>query len=197
MRETMHKKVVQIGLDHKAELACLVFKEKEVREKWTRQIFRSLHIPDDMGCEFDYYGIDCNAGSIDFCARRYWDVEKATWICASIVADSSCRMFIDNRIPQQPSFMYWGYKNAVATLTLNELFTATGGVDLLVMDIEGHEHEIFRNYDFEFKPKYVYLSQHRHTEIAETNQTIIQAGYAIIHKSGSGEGSRFTYQLNG
>lgn len=197
MKNSQSKIVVQIGLDTRAELTYLTTKPEKRRSKNEQLIDQGLGVPSNL-LKYDYrfFGVDISTGSIDFCARRYWENPDHTFICAAIVPDEQARLIRHSNFQGQDAYMYWGYSHWTAGITLNELFRSIGGVDVLFMDIEGCEYEIFAKYDWEYKPDAIILETHafvqkdtgidRNTQYLnhlELEQSILDQGYEIFMRN--------------
>ena len=149
---------VQIGIDQHAELQYLV--EPEWRSRNPRGKFFGMPSELESIHTWKLYAVDCLASSIDNTQRRN-NLKGIEWICASIGSEK-------NRIMRPPQYnidspMFWSQKPASsAQITLSELFEGLGlkKVDVLMLDIEGYEFEVFKEYDWRIKPKYIILEIH-------------------------------------
>lgn len=151
--------IVQIGVQHTAEYLPLA----QAGEAWRdldfgdkRRGLPSLDVFDDIE-SWAYYGIDSDPNSIVLMTQRYGD--QASWILASVCGKPSARLikstnwFFDDNV----------FKGIYApVLSLEEIFESMGldHVEMLILDIEGTEIELFDNYQFAVKPRFISVDIH-------------------------------------
>jgi hypothetical protein len=79
------------------------------------------------------------------------------------------------------------YVIMVATRTLDDVLEeadAPRGFDLLSIDVEGHEIEVMRGFDFEhWKPRLIMLEDH--VENLKKHRVLEQSGYRLIRRVGN------------
>ena len=173
---------VQIGLQHNAEYLYLT------RDDW-RELNCDSRIPDliagGVGL-WKYYGIDCNPHSIQYVTKTH---HTGNWLTARIVPNP------DYSFREAPILGFGvgkGWHRGVfsSCVTLSELFRGFHlcSVDVLAMDIEGSERDIFKHYDWTIRPCYMTIEIHsfnRNPKVFkdETVNAIIKGGYELISET--------------
>ena len=145
---------VQLGLHNTAEFYLLT------NYNWIDKIDPNdfelklipKYFPDVIS--WSYYGVDYNPCSIARMIQKYPERPKAHWICAAVLS-----------YRKKLASVAWDWDNNknvwASAITLKEILIFAGGsIDILKMDIEGAEIEIFQTYDFQIKPKYLSISLH-------------------------------------
>ena len=151
------KTCIQIGLWQTAE--CLYLANKDVPSEACGAP-GDLSIPEEFE-EFDwqYFGIDGDPNSIATLANRFPIHPYVNWINAHIVP---------NGVQLIDTYLNWCdlYKQQIVSVLgtdLTHLFHHLNitSIDLLVMDIEGAEWNIFKSYDWVIKPKFMIIEFHK------------------------------------
>ena len=81
-------------------------------------------------------------------------------------------------------FRSYGHEIFVPKIQLNTLFEHFGleSVDILMMDIEGTEFEVFEKYDWKIKPRQIYIEAHELHDGDDKNELfsiILNQGYTL------------------
>ena len=108
--------------------------------------------------EWQYFGIDCDPASVVLMSNKYdFLTGNIDWVCARIIPKG---------MKLVEGYTNWASHSTVKIyelgIDLSTLFQQLNldAVDLLVVDIEGAEYEIFDEFDFEIKPKFIILELH-------------------------------------
>ena len=153
---------VQIGLHDSAEGIYLA------REDWR---FAVSQFDKEKACgtswEFlnafdylawNYYGIDADPASILKLIEAWGLSEDYKFIQAFVTAKTGEIVegwhHLDYEQEPEPRQPYYCVSINLSDL-LNQLEDEPGSIDLLIVDVDTYEWEIFRNYDFSVKPKYI------------------------------------------
>ena len=206
---------IQIGLGRSAEYIYLAhpqWRKRLSKQKPIKQIPDALCAPNDNR-RWHYYGIDAALTSILFCTARYSLLPRAekkyvSWICTAIT--NSQEFYTSD---------YLGFKNYLSPHTpkgargrqplcfiLRAPFDwidqklAVKEIDVLATDIEGFENDLFSNYSWAIRPKFIAIEYHdelnhvtgipigvdfaaREKVMGNELAELIQAqGYQLIHR---------------
>ena len=135
----MKRTILQIGLYETAEGLYLAHPNKELKEENPRE---SIYVPEGWESdEWRYIGVDASSDSIEFVKQKYGEGKDWEWVLAGVGDEVYSDGF---------------------TCSLKDLLSRLGitGLDILAMDVEGHEFDIFRTYDFSIRPKCVFVEYH-------------------------------------
>ena len=153
---------VQIGLHESAEGIYLA------EEDWKLAV---LHLDKKKICgmswEFlnafdylawNYYGIDADPASVLKLIEE-WGVSEDFKFIQALVCERTGGLVrswhhLDYSMDPKPRQPYYCVSINLSDL-LNQLEDEPGSIDLLIVDVDTYEWEIFRNYDFSVKPKYI------------------------------------------
>ena len=106
------------------------------------------HLPQEM-CNLEdsrswtYFGVDCIPEFVEWFRDSYPSNSNTKWLCSQV---SSKFPVLKNR----------------NSITLKQLFRKChiDNIDVLAVDIERHEYDIFYEYDWNIKPKYITIEAH-------------------------------------
>ena len=182
------KTCVQIGLWKSAELLFLANKN------YSRAVCGFPHqlcndMPDleftdeELESEWSYFGVDSDPGSITYLSYRFVTHPNVHWVNAKIIHGGEVKLVQGNINWSED----WAVDRAfVCGVSLGKLFEHLGIIycDLLVMDIEGAEIEVFENYDWNLKPNKIFVELHRlpdgdRDEFSRIRDAIVPAGYNL------------------
>ena len=176
---------VQIGIDKTAEYIFLTESDWKLKlhnadDEWQLDpnIFSDIS-------RWNYHGVDANPHSIACAAVQYrylerLDLNNVKWICTSIGSMES--MY---------SVGEYGFNQPIYTpsITLSRLFALLGldyNFELLALDIEGMEYEIFKDYDWKIKPKVIKVEMHHPLERSSERHALVRLfeshGYRLIDR---------------
>ena len=173
---------VQIGLQHTAEYFYLTC------DDW-RELNCDDRIPDLIVsgvASWKYYGVDCNPYSIQHVTKIY---NTGSWLTARIVPNPD---YSFREVPLLGFADGKGWHRGVFSpcVTLSELFRGFHlcSVDVLAIDIEGSEKDVFKHYDWSICPRYMTIEVHsfdRNPQVFknETVNAIIKGGYELISET--------------
>lgn len=184
MVKTPSKTLVQLGLDQVCEYIYVT------KPNWT-ELSDVLggnegypFIPQEIwdGCVWNYYGVDMREWSIQTVSHFYRNCDYAHFIQAAIVGESGAEVDRDD-------FRVGRYKlddaqESFKGVTLNELFFKTGLPDVLVMDIEGCELEVFLSYDWFHKPEFIVVETHTFDACNAILELMLFSGYSLYTITG-------------
>ena len=161
---------LQIGLDGIAEYIYLT--HPNWKDHMHAHIEPLKHVPKALDYkEWQYFGVDVNPTSIDFMAYRY-RLKNAKFIIACVKGDNKVGFvnYVISRIAgdiYKKNVTYELNNDLVQTcyvvkMSLSTLINLLGlqTLDVLAVDIEGTEQEIFENYDWKIKPRYISVEMH-------------------------------------
>lgn len=174
------KTCVQIGLNKTAE--CLYLANKDV-PKDACGAPGDLNLPEELEqYEWRFFGVDSDVNSISMLANRFPIHPYCHWINARIIPRGV--QIVDDT-------MNWCdyYKNQTVTVLgtdLSHLFKHLNldTIDLLVMDIEGAEWDIWEAYDWLIKPDILLIELHKLNEnytLEKMNNLILSQGYKHVY----------------
>ena len=156
------RKCLQIGLQRTAEYAYLA------DEGWVDACVSDplKTLPDFFKTDptpFRYFGVDRDFYSLQQLSKeypevRYDNIVTRTWCHAYLSGDKtpSTRVHYSSLYQTEPSWI------CVPTITFSHLLASLrlNRIDVLAMDIEGFEYEIFRDYDWQLKPRFIAVEAH-------------------------------------
>ena len=126
---------VQIGLHESCEWAFLT--QINWKEQWLHHKLPNI-FPDITN--WNYIGIDINPVSIAKMSKAYNLNKKCTFICSGIGSSRS--------ISRNPTDGFLPHNIISPFITLGEILYRFGNIDILALDIEGGEYQIFNSLDF-------------------------------------------------
>ena len=196
---------VQIGLDRSAELLFLTL---DNWKEWFPGSHQMVNCPDDLFEDIDewnYFGADQNLYSIAHVLDAYSEpaskdirqqyMNRSKWLCVNVLGSNSLHQ-VD----------IWGfrgheYKIFVPSLSLSELFQnfELETVDILMVDIEGGEFEVFKEYDWKIKPRFLSIEMHPDFERSECAYdlwfTLKSQGYQLNWSTLEGHGYSLDWSI--
>jgi len=167
---------IQIGLYTKAEYFFVTDADYTLS---SRKLPEAITAP---YTQWRYYGIDQDCGSIAFMIGKYDDIENAMWIQAAINRDSRLKKITSWKVRGRRKFY-------MKSTTLETLFSDLNlpRIDVLAMDIEGDEREVFENYPWTIYPRFMNIEVHKtgNKYTLDDNKTFIrnlmeQHGYVTL-----------------
>lgn len=174
---------VQIGLFDIAELLYLA------QPNWKANIEKQTEINQipvsvaDRFSSWRYLGVDCDGGSIVKMLEKYGNSHGVQWVHAAV-----------GKYPDQMTKLlshfgkgyFYGYG-----CSLQRLFQLLGlsQVDVLKVDIEGHEIGMFACYDWKIRPAYISVEVHGdHNHTSKANPVMLMQHIDIVHRTLAGQG---------
>jgi len=175
------KVCVQIGLCESLEGMYLVYpsdnfvNNTKYRYANNMEVVRSL-LDDLKGDDWYYWGVDSDIASVFYLVQEYGGYlrnERCHLLLASVGGETKISQgdLFWSMPTHSGRFKYLNppfYNGSVLRpeLSLKDLFFYLGlpSVDLLILDCEGSEYEIFENYDFSVKPKCIVVECHPRTD---------------------------------
>ena len=175
---------MQIGLHATAEMVYLT------ESDWRAQIAEQPlvnQVPDIFDYpKWIYFGIDCDPGSVILQEAKY-RYEDAYWMCAKIAPESNfTHSFVRNHL-LVPSL---SFSSLLKLLDLDR-------IDVLKMDIEGCELEIFESYDFKIRPRFLSIETHdiyRENCLSTLKAVLAKHSYTIINQMDTNKGATVELQ---
>ena len=163
---------IQAGLDKSIELMFLAHENwKELKNAaWMHPVVKASftdRLFDDIDA-WTLYGIDINPTSIEILYRLYSD-RRINWIVGGLSASEN-RLIYSN-------FGDFGVSPCWAVkMTLDELFDglAINHCDVLMLDIEKSEYELFENYTWRVKPELMLVEIHELPNERERANVLIE-----------------------
>lgn len=186
----MKGKCLQIGIHTAAEYIYLAYPNWK-NEASIHQEFFLKPIIEEFGdvTKWDYIGIDLCPLSISMMIREYFWLTNAKWLSACIAGTSK------KRLVERESFFKSGVSdnkhisNFISpVLSLDELLLSIDGdIDILAMDIEADEIEVFKNCQWQKKPKYISVECHcligcTDSELIESRKVVAKEIQTYIEK---------------
>ena len=112
-------------------------------------------------------------GHIDFAVAR----DDNSWLtgCSHVVSDNHLGYKLSKNPDRLGDF---DERIKVDCLTLDKLLSGVDSVDLMKVDAEGHENNIFNAYSFRTKPSFLKV-EHKHVDDIHLKQTLEQNGYLV------------------
>ena len=188
----MKGKCLQIGIHTSAEYIYLAYPNWK-NEASIHQEFFLKPILEEFGdrTEWDYIGVDLCPLSISMMVRQYFWLSRAKWLSACISGTSKKRLI------ERESF----FKSSISdnkhisnfispVLSLDELLlNIDGDIDVLAMDVEADEIEIFKNCKWQKKPKYIsvechYLDSSTNSELIKSRKLVAKEIQTYIENHG-------------
>ena len=175
------KTCVQVGLWQSAEYIFLaagklpkLYRENPTNSEVLLFPGEAMLYPEEYhDGEWQYFGIDCDPASVVLMSNKYDLITgNIDWVCAKIIPKG---------MKLVEGYANWASHSTVKIyelgINLSTLFQELNldAVDLLVVDIEGAEYEIFDEFDFEIKPKFIIL------EIHPTPEQSVKEGFERIN----------------
>lgn len=179
---------VQIGLHLTAEFLYLA--HGNWRELMGEQV-EMKRLPMSMVEGFQswrYYGVDSDVASIGKMLEKYGNVSNSNWVHAAVGMHSDQLMKLSSHIA---GGHFLGF-----ACSLQRLFGMLNlrQVDVLNIDVEGYEIQIFEDYDWVIKPRYISVEVHGdHVNPSIANRSLLLRHIDILHNIFSREGYK---QLN-
>lgn len=112
-------------------------------------------------------------GEIDFAVAR----DDGSWLsgCSHVVSDNHLGYKLSTSLDRIGDF---DERIVVPCVTLDTLLQHVDSVDLMKVDAEGHENNIFNAYSFRIKPFFLKV-EHKHVDDIHLKQTLEQNGYLV------------------
>lgn len=166
---------LQIGIHAYAEYAYLVGYPDVARD---RLIWKPSDLPEDA--TWDYYGVDGDPICIlDWCDKKipnsHW-INVFLWNGTGIIRANEIKDALptsQNRF--DPNFF-------VGSITLSQLIRSLDidDLEILAMDIEGCEMEVFHEYDWSLRPRYLIVETHSDDIKISLANLFISHGYIEV-----------------
>ena len=176
---------VQIGLHSTAEYLYLAKPNWLTIMKEQVELKRLPTSLTDGIQSWRYYGVDCDVGSIVKMMEKYGNVTSASWVQAAVGLPT-------DQLMKLRSYFVRGHFLGFAC-SLQRLFRMLNlqQVDVLNIDVEGYEIQIFENYDWVIKPRYVSVEVHGcHVNPSVANSSLLSRHIDIIHNIFTSKGYR-------
>ena len=103
--------------------------------------------------------------------------DKGTWLtcCSHVVAGNHLGWKMSDHPLNKDNF---NERITVDCITLDKLLSGVDSVNLMKVDAEGHENNIFNAYSFRIKPTFLKV-EHKHVDDIHLKQTLKQNGYLV------------------
>lgn len=178
------KTLVQIGIERQAEFIYVTQPNWERLKAINPAGWEYPFIPEELWDDnvWMYYGVDMADWIIEDIQPTY-HTEHAKFITACLWEQSGISLKMDGYRVDRYTENTIAEKELIST-SLSDLFKKTGLPDVLVVDIEGAELEVFRGYDFTHKPEFIVVETHTHDACNEILKVMLNNGYVIYEFNG-------------
>ena len=162
--------VMQIGIGGVAEYMYLLVPNWQ--QNMHENVAPLLHVPEQFEKDDNwvYIGIDCDISSIYYMLAKY-QMPNAYWISAFVTNEEEGLQFLSSDAVHHDLFVehspfnwnssersfYYTPKKSLSQIVQDLGITK---LDVLVIDIEGHEVSIFENYDWRVRPTFIAVEFH-------------------------------------
>ena len=137
---------------------------------------------------WNYYGIDVDPASVLKMAEDWGLSEDYKFIQAFVTAKTGEIVegwhHLDYEQDPEPRQPYYCVSISLSDL-LNQLASEDGTIDVLIIDVDGYEWEIFRDYDWSVQPTYICLEVNLFEDshdIEEFSELFRQHGYTEFER---------------
>jgi len=169
------KTCIQVGLCESAEGISLI---KPISFEYSNDTIALPKHFDRSGI-WRFFGIDSDPYSISYLCDRHKDIENVHFLCAKIgkttgISEAYCFWDSRNNVWRQKKLEYSETQILSPVFSMSDLlkFLKITEVDLLIMDIEGAEYDVFEGYDFSIDIHKIYVECHKKDSQSSHSQRI-------------------------
>ena len=176
IEETNQLNCIQIGIDQSAEYTYLVgCPDSNDSLIWKPPDYNSSP-------QWDYYGVDANPLCIlDWNKKQ---IPQTKWINVFLAKEAGIAETFEIGNIRSEHVSELGNNLYIGKITLSQLIRNLGlnNIEILVMDIEGYELEVFYEYDWQIKPRYLIVETHSNQTCEALCQLFRNHGYNELEK---------------